>query len=110
HGGWGTLLSSSEEENMKPAGVHSTRREFLQTSAALLASGTAPFEDGFAGTQPSRQSGESFATQQAKRRKELWSLLGDLPWQHRPGPAKLLSTEEHEDYILERLVLDLNGI
>ncbi len=44
-----------------------------------------------------------------KRRKELWTLLGDLPWQHRPGPAKLVSREKHSGYTLERLVLDLNG-
>ena len=36
-------------------------------------------------------------------------MLGDLPWQHRPGPAKLLKTEKHDGYTLERLVLDLNG-
>jgi hypothetical protein len=47
---------------------------------------------------------------QKNRRKELWSLLGDLPWQHHPGPPKLLSSEEHDGYTLERLELDLNGI
>ncbi len=43
------------------------------------------------------------------RRKELWSLLGDLPWPHRPAAPRLLRTENHEGYTLERLVLDLNG-
>ncbi len=59
------------------------------------------------------QPGETFAefkAFQAQRRKELWSLLGELPWDHKPGPAKVLSTEKHEGYTLERLVLDLNGV
>lgn len=50
-----------------------------------------------------------FFREQEKRRRELWGLLGDLPWQHQPGAAKLLKTEKHEGYTLERLVLDLNG-
>lgn len=37
-------------------------------------------------------------------------LLGDLPWQYEPAPPGLVSTEEHDQYTLERLVLDLNGI
>jgi dienelactone hydrolase len=45
-----------------------------------------------------------------QRRKELWSLLGDLPWSHRPKEPKLVSTEMNKDYKLERLILDLNGI
>jgi hypothetical protein len=52
----------------------------------------------------------SFSAYQEQRRKELWGLLGDLPWQHKPGPPKLLKKEEHENYTLERWVLDLNGI
>ena len=51
-----------------------------------------------------------FSAYQARRRKELWSLLGDLPWSHKPGPAKVLATEKHDGYTLERLVLDLNGV
>jgi len=89
------------------------RREFLQNSAALLASSAAPlgrsFPEGRASTQQPA-SASAFAARQEKRRKELWSLLGDLPWQHRPGPPKLVGKEEHDDYTLERLVLDLNGI
>jgi hypothetical protein len=37
-------------------------------------------------------------------------LLGDLPWQYRASPPKLIKTEKHDGYTLERLVLDLNGI
>jgi hypothetical protein len=33
-----------------------------------------------------------------------------LPWQHEPAPPKLVGTEEHDLYTLERLVPDLNGI
>jgi len=53
---------------------------------------------------------ESFSSMQERRRKELWGLLGDLPWKHQPKPARLVKREEHEGYTLERLVLDLNGI
>ncbi len=49
-------------------------------------------------------------TRQESRRKELWGLLGDLPWNHQPGPPRVVSKEDHETYTLERLVLDLNGI
>ena len=58
----------------------------------------------------SAQSNKSFPAYQERRRKELWTLLGDLPWQHVPQPAKLVGREEHEGYTLERLVLDLNGV
>ena len=51
-----------------------------------------------------------FAAYQARRRKELWSLLGDLPWGHKRGPTTVLATEKRDGYTLERLVLDLNGI
>jgi hypothetical protein len=51
-----------------------------------------------------------FAHYQAERRQALWGLLGDLPWQHEPGPVKVLSVEQYDGYRLERLVLDLNGI
>lgn len=47
---------------------------------------------------------------QQSRRKELWSLLGELPWNHKPGSARLVKKEKHDGYTLERLVLDLNGL
>jgi hypothetical protein len=55
-------------------------------------------------------SASRFASYQAHRRRKLWSLLGDLPWEHKPAVAKLLRCEDREDFTLERLVLDLNGI
>lgn len=44
------------------------------------------------------------------RRRELYALLGDLPARDRPIHATLITREEHAGYILETLVLDLNGI
>jgi cephalosporin-C deacetylase-like acetyl esterase len=82
----------------------STRRDFIRNSVAVPLAISA-------GLGESRGMGlpDEFAAFQEKRRKELWSLLGDLPLEHRPGPAKLVSTEKHDGYTLERLVLDLNG-
>lgn len=44
------------------------------------------------------------------RRDLLYSLLGELPPRSRPVGSELIAREENEDYILEKLVLDLNGI
>ncbi|NLO73376.1 MAG: alpha/beta hydrolase [candidate division WS1 bacterium] len=44
------------------------------------------------------------------RRSELYSLLGDLPSRDRPISAETVAVEECEDYVLEKLVLDLNGL
>ncbi len=92
-----------------------SRREFLQQSAAALALTGIPAtrsvvegawtEATFGATQDA-----AFSAKQDERRKELWSLLGDLPTGHVPGQAKLVKTEKHDGYTLERLVLDLNGI
>lgn len=60
--------------------------------------------------RPGSETAEEFAGFQERRRQELWSLLGDLPWDYPPGPAVLLKTEKHPGYTLERLVLHLNGI
>jgi hypothetical protein len=58
----------------------------------------------------SSPSSDEFAIYRERRRWELWNLLGDLPWQHEPGPPKLIATEKREGYTLERLELDLNGV
>jgi len=86
-----------------------TRREFAQSCAAAVALGTSGTSS-FASDETSKPYDEGFASYQERRRKELWSLLGDIPWQHRASPPKLLRTEKHDGYTLERLVLDLNGI
>lgn len=95
---------------MASSSESSSRRQFLQTSAAALACASTPNTGSLAGPEASELSAKKFALQQEKRRKALWGLLGDLPWQHKPGPAKLLKTEKHDGYTLERLTLDLNGM
>ena len=83
------------------------RRDFLKQSAAMLAIGGALPMTAAARSDMTRSE---FAEYQTSRRKELWGLLGDLPWQHKPTPPKLLREERHEGYTLQRLVLDLNGV
>lgn len=48
--------------------------------------------------------------QQAKERGLLYSLLGDLPPRDKEVSAKLLGEEDCGSYVLERLLLDLNGV
>lgn len=50
------------------------------------------------------------ATDPEARRQELYGLLGDLPDRHRPVAARTLSVEERPGYVIENLILDLNGI
>jgi hypothetical protein len=45
-----------------------------------------------------------------ERRRELYALLGDLPQRDRPISASKVSEERRGGYVLERLVLDLNGL
>ena len=87
-----------------------TRREFLQTSAAVL--GTAAVSGGpsIANASSPENPATAFASRQEKRRRELWQLLGDVPWAHQPAPPRLVSKEKHDGYTVERLALDLNGI
>ena len=85
----------------------SNRRDFLRQSAAALA--MSKIQDTHSALQADQTAG-AFAAKQEARRKELWSLLGELPTAHVPGTPKVVSTEKHEGYTLQRLVLDLNGI
>lgn len=64
----------------------------------------------FAEAQTIGNMPESYRLKQQDRRRELWGLLGDLPWVHRPAAPRLVRKEEHEGYTLERLVLDPNGV
>ena len=43
-------------------------------------------------------------------REKLYKLLGDLPKRHHPISTHLVSTEERKHYILEKLVIDMNGL
>lgn len=83
-----------------------SRRQFIASSAAVVGSVAA------AGTNAvgSEENSQSLTVQQIVRRRELWGLLGSLPWKHRPGAPQVVSKEEHDGYTLERLVLDLNGV
>src|SRR5260370_42280692 len=81
------------------------RRTFLQRSAAFMGMGALGSMTESAHAEPSL---EQFQAHQSKRRKELWSLLGDLPLRTKPQ-AKLLKSEKFNDYTLEHLELDLNG-
>ncbi len=47
---------------------------------------------------------------QSRRRQELYALLGELPDRHRPVTAQRIAETRTASYVLERLVLDLNGI
>ncbi len=44
------------------------------------------------------------------RRQELYALLGDLPARERPLTAETILIEERPEYVLETLLLDLNGL
>jgi dienelactone hydrolase len=47
---------------------------------------------------------------QTPRRKQLYELLGDLPARRRKISARKVAEEEKPEYLLEKLVLDLNGL
>jgi hypothetical protein len=87
-----------------------SRREFLKQGAALLAWGAGGSLVGGANLIDKNSAATQFELHQQARRKELWGILGELPWQHQPAPPQLVKTEKHEGYTLERLVLDLNGL
>lgn len=46
----------------------------------------------------------------AERRRELYALLGDLPPRDRPIHVVSVEVEEREEYVLEKLVLDLTAL
>jgi Abhydrolase family len=85
-----------------------TRRDFLYRSAVATTVALAG-PSALSGEGREMQGDHDFRVFQERRRKELWGTLGDLPWNHHSGPAKLVRTEKHDGYTLERLVLDLNG-
>jgi hypothetical protein len=90
--------------------MYSRRRSFLKHSAAALALGAGSTVTTAAGTPHQPPQEGDFAAWQKRRRGDLWALLGELPWEYRPGPPRLVSSEKREGYTLERLVLDLNGM
>ncbi len=48
--------------------------------------------------------------EQEQRRTELYQLLGDLPVKSKPISATVLERSERDGYVLEKLVLELNGV
>ncbi len=54
--------------------------------------------------EPARQKSK------VKQRKALYQLLGKLPDRHRPISARLVACEETDELIIEKLLLDLNGL
>jgi Acetyl xylan esterase (AXE1) len=83
-----------------------SRRDFLLSCVALAG---VPLLD----PKPlpaAEPTNAEFAARQARRREELWGLLGDLPPRNRPIGAELISSESHPGFKLERLKLDLNGV
>src|SRR5689334_11158047 len=54
--------------------------------------------------------GEVMKTETQARRGELYKLLGDLPDRARKITAELVAVEDRGTFILEKLILDLNGI
>jgi dienelactone hydrolase len=87
-----------------------TRRQFVPHLTALAASQSGLAASNFDQRESMDNSLTAFAEYQQRRRQALWSLLGDLPWQHEPGAPKLVRREDHGNYTIERLVLDLNGL
>ena len=60
-------------------------------------------------TSLAQLSPAEFAAHQARRRSELWGLLGDLPEPKAPT-GRVLTIEKHEGFTLQRLELELNGL
>jgi hypothetical protein len=69
-----------------------SRHRFLQACAALAGVAGLDHQNVAAAQEPSP---EQFAAHQARRRAELWGLLGDLPDRKWPIGAKLLATQTH---------------
>ena len=86
-----------------------TRRGFMSRTAAVAAIEAAASRNVQGVTNATNDMNE-FGIYQERRRQALWGLLGDLPWQHRSAPPKVIRTEDHGEYTLTRLVLDLNGV
>ena len=87
-----------------------TRRQFVSRSALLTGGVGLGLNCTNVSAAVASGTEDTFSAYQARRREALWGLLGDLPWQHEPAPPRLVRTEEHDTYTIERLVLDLNGI
>ena len=52
----------------------------------------------------------NLAADKEMKRKTLYNLLGKLPDRQRPISVKVLSREETDELVIEKLLLDINGI
>jgi hypothetical protein len=85
------------------------RRGFLKTSAAGIGAALA-VPSGAAGEgQEVAVAGRTYRDPAAQR-AEAWALLGDRPDRSRPIGADKRGQEEHDGYVLESWVFDLNGL
>lgn len=75
------------------------RRTLLQAGAGSL----------IAAQAGAAAPGGTAASPAVDRRQQLYDLLGKLPPRDRKVGAQLVSTEERNSYILDKLLLDLNG-
>jgi dienelactone hydrolase len=86
------------------------RRSFLKASAAgvggLVVAASAPAS----AELPVPPAAGRSQRDAVSRRRELYALLGDLPDRQRPIKAEKRSEAEHDGYVLESWVLDLNGL
>lgn len=57
-----------------------------------------------------RTNSKDVPVSKEKQRKELYQLLGKLPDRHRPISVKVVSREEGDEIIVEKLLLDINGL
>ncbi len=86
------------------------RRDFMRMSAGALAAAGATGRSMGQSRASGNMTGREFAAFQTQRRRELMGLMGELPWDYKPAPPRIVKTEKHDGYTLERLVLDLNGV
>jgi dienelactone hydrolase len=87
-----------------------TRRQFVSRSALLTSGFGIGLNSAILNAMTKSENDGAFSSYQKRRRDALWALLGDLPWQHEPAAPEVVSTEDHDGYTIQRLVLDLNGI
>src|SRR3989304_2330281 len=85
------------------------RRQFLQSLSGLNLLLAAKGPRGI-GSSLNRAARKVNSNDPRKSREELFHLLGDLPPRNRKIEARIESTAEKPAYILEKLVLDLNGV
>ena len=84
------------------------RRDFLEglTGGGLLLASQAVLES----ETTSKGEHEMDGDDSVQRRHRLYQLLGDLPPRERRSSAEILSKTEKDGFVLEKLVLDLNGL